>query len=62
MNKETRTLVIQISLFVITFISTTLAGAEWMYGGSFIYGPYTMGWQELFGGLNFSIPFLLILN
>ena len=62
MSKETRTLLIQILLFVITFISTTLAGAEWMYGGSFIYGPNTMGWQEFYGGLNFSIPFLLILT
>ena len=62
MNKENRTLLIQISLFVVTFITTTLAGAEWMYGGSFIYGPHTMGWPEFFGGLHFSIPFLLILT
>ena len=62
MNKETRTHLIQGLLFVLTFIFTTLAGAEWMYGGSFIYGPKTMGWHEFFGGLNYSIPFLLILT
>ena len=62
MNKESRTLLIQISLFVVTFITTTMAGAEWMYGGSFIYEPYTMGWPEFLGGLHFSIPFLLILT
>jgi membrane-associated protease RseP (regulator of RpoE activity) len=62
MSKETRTLLIQLSLFVVTFITTTLAGAEWMYGGSFIYGNHTMGWQEFFGGLHFSIPFLTILT
>jgi membrane-associated protease RseP (regulator of RpoE activity) len=62
MNKETRTLLIQISLFVVTLIFTTLAGAEWMYGGSFIYGRNPMGWQEFYGGLNFSIPFLFILT
>ena len=39
-----------------------MAGAEWMYGGSFIYEPYTMGWPEFLGGLHFSIPFLLILT
>ena len=62
MKKETRTLLIQVLLFVITFITTTLAGAEWMYAGSFIYGPNPMGWPEFFGGLNFSLPFLLILT
>ena len=61
-NKETRTLLIQILLFVLTFIFTTLAGAEWMYGRLFIYGRNPMGWQEFFGGLNFSIPFLFILT
>ncbi len=62
MNKQTRTHLIQLLLFVVTFIATTLAGAEWMYGGSFIYGPHTMGWPEFWGGLNFSVPFLLILT
>ena len=62
MDTEKRTQLIQLLLFVVTLISTTLAGAEWMYGGSFIYGPNTMGWDEFFGGLNFSIPFLLILT
>jgi len=33
-----------------------------MYGGSFIYEPYLMGWKEFFGGLHYSIPFLLILT
>ena len=62
MDKETRTLLIQVLLFVLTLITTTLAGAEWMYGRSFIFGPNTMGWQEFYGGLNFSLPFLLILT
>ncbi len=62
MNKDNRTLLIQILLFVITFITTTISGAEWIYGGSFIYGNDTMGWQEFYGGLQFSIPFLLILT
>ena len=62
MDKETRTLLIQITLFVITLITTTMAGAEWMYGGFFFYGKDPMGWQEFYGGLQFSLPFLLILN
>ena len=29
-----RTILIQIGLFIVTFITTTLAGAEWCYGKS----------------------------
>ena len=62
MNKTTRTHLIQLLLFVLTFIATTLSGAEWMYGKSLFYGAQTIGWQEFFGGMNFSVPFLLILT
>lgn len=62
MDKESRTRLIQLLLFVVTFLTTTLAGAEWIYGGSFIYGPDPMGWEEFFEGMKFSIPFLLILT
>jgi membrane-associated protease RseP (regulator of RpoE activity) len=62
MDKQSRTHLIQILLFIVTIISTTLAGAEWMYGRVFIYGPNSLGWHEFFAGLNFSIPFLLILT
>jgi len=51
-----------IILFVLTIITTTLAGAEWIYGRSFIYGTHKMGWQEFLGGFEYSIPFLLILT
>ncbi len=34
MNQQ-RTLLIQILLFIITFISATLTGAEWIYGRPF---------------------------
>lgn len=33
-----------------------------MFGRSFIYGPWKMGWEEFIAGLEFSIPFLLILS
>ncbi len=56
-NKRTH-----IILFLLTFLFTTLAGAEWMFGRSFVFGPWKMGWKELIGGLEFSIPFLLILT
>ncbi|MEN8248808.1 MAG: site-2 protease family protein [Bacteroidota bacterium] len=62
MDQKTRTHLIQIALFIITLIATTLAGAEWMYGGSFVFGNHTLGWDEFFQGFHFSIPFLLILS
>ncbi len=49
-------------LFIITVITTTLSGAEWMYGRWFLFGPYSLGWKEFFGGFEYSIPFLLILT
>ncbi len=56
-NKRTH-----IVLFLLTFLFTTLAGAEWMFGRSFVFGPWTMGWKEFIAGLEFSIPFLFILT
>ena len=51
-----------IILFLVTLIFTTLAGAEWIFGRSFVFGPWKMGWKEFFGGLEFAIPFLAILT
>ena len=56
-------------LFVITFVVTTIAGAEWMYGQLYVYigpgftivGPQ-LTFQEVLSGLQFSIPFLAILT
>ena len=36
MNQQTRTYLIHGSLFFLTLITTTMAGAEWMFGGLFI--------------------------
>jgi membrane-associated protease RseP (regulator of RpoE activity) len=60
MDKETKRILFQIVLFVVTFITTTLAGSEWVYGRSVFYGDYT--WQDFINGLSFSIPLLLILT
>lgn len=60
--KRKRLYAIQFSLFVATLITTTLAGAEWMYGRPFYYPNLSMGWDEFIKGLQFSIPFLGILT
>lgn len=66
---------IHIILFLITLATTTAAGAEWIYGLNFIppewytdaktiaqYKLRSLGWQEFWVGLNFSIPFLTVLT
>lgn len=61
-DKEEKTKIIQIGLFIVTLIVTTFAGAEWMTGKSLFYGENTISQSELLNGLKFSVPFLLILT
>lgn len=61
-DKEQRIKIIQIGLFIVTLIVTTISGAEWMTGRSLFYGEQTITSSELLNGLQFSIPFLLILT
>ncbi|MBT1703561.1 site-2 protease family protein [Chryseosolibacter indicus] len=60
MQKETRRVLLQIGLFIITFITTTLAGTEWAYGRSIFVPGYT--WDDFTKGFSFSVPLLLILT
>src|SRR5688572_14682663 len=70
MASKRRTILIQIGLFIITFLTTTFAGAEWCYGKSLFVGTKDGGiafntnylWSDFVSGLEFSIPFLLILT
>lgn len=64
MNKKHKQLLIHLSLFLITMITTTLAGAEWMYSKYLFWlsGDLKMHWSDFVGGLHFSIPFILILT
>src|SRR6188768_373367 len=69
MHKETRTVLIQATLFVATFFSTTIAGAEWAYGKSIfavvdksLVFNANYSWLDFSSGLEFSIPLLLILT
>lgn len=71
-NKKNKRLLLHISLFVITLITTTLAGAEWRY----MYRVIGMGeengelslfwrgitWAEFSTGFAFSLPFLTFLT
>lgn len=59
-SKKRKTLFIQLTLFVVTFITTTLAGTEWQYNKFLFYTDYS--WNDFVNGMQFSIPFLLILT
>lgn len=60
MNKEYKQYLIQALLFIITFFTTTLCGAEWVYGRSLLMEDYS--WNDFLLGMEFSVPFLLILT
>lgn len=60
MNSDQKRVLLQLALFITTFVTTTLAGAEWTYGRSVFMPDYT--WNDFFSGLQFSVPFLLILT
>lgn len=59
LDKKKKTLLIQIGLFILTVITTTLAGAEWSRNSFIILG---MSWDDFLAGFEFSIPFLGILT
>ncbi len=70
MDKEQKRILIQVVLFLLTLVTATIAGAEWVFGKSI----YAVGegdsltlnsqysWANFFSGLPFSLSFLLILS
>jgi membrane-associated protease RseP (regulator of RpoE activity) len=59
---QTKSTLIHVSLFLITLLTTTLAGAEWMNGRFFFMGEHSLKLDEIGQGLYFSLPFLGILT
>ncbi|MDQ1089304.1 site-2 protease family protein [Siphonobacter sp. SORGH_AS_1065] len=62
MSRTRRRLFIQILLFVVTLVTTTIAGAEWMHGTSLFYANPPLTFTQVLEGLYFSVPFLLVLT
>lgn len=60
MNLTLRQGLIHLSLFLVTFVTTTLAGAEWTYGKSVFMPGFS--WADFASGMSYSVPFLLILT
>jgi membrane-associated protease RseP (regulator of RpoE activity) len=61
MDAEKKRIALQAGLFIATFVTTTIAGAEWRYGYSlYAEGDYT--WDQWMTGLPYSMSFLFILS
>jgi membrane-associated protease RseP (regulator of RpoE activity) len=60
MELSFKKILLHLGLFIVTFITTTIAGAEWVYGKSVFMEGYS--WPDFFSGMSYSIPFLLILT
>lgn len=61
-EKDRKQLYLQIGLFILTLLTTTLSGAEWMTGRQLFYTEESINWGDFLNGFSFSIPFLLILT
>ena len=63
MNPKTKTLILQVTLFLVTIVTTTLSGTEWIYGKSIVETPESwVSWSKIIDGLRYSLPFLAILT
>lgn len=62
MNSTVKKVSIHLGLFIITLITTTLAGAEWQFGRFLGFEESPLTWKYFRDGLYFSLPFLGILT
>lgn len=72
MNPKFKSALIHSSLFIVTFITATLAGADWTHGKSVLaFVVYKLGftniqyeftWQDFLSGLPYSLTFLGVLT
>lgn len=62
MTPRLRLYLIQAGLFLITILTTTIAGTEWLNGESLFAGEYWPSLRDLGKGLAFSLPFLAVLT
>ncbi|MFP4088793.1 MAG: site-2 protease family protein, partial [Cyclobacteriaceae bacterium] len=58
MSSKPKSLLLHISLFVITFVTTTLAGAEWQFSRFLFLKESPLTWEYFLKGFAFSVPLL----
>ena len=58
-DRKRKTLIIQITLFILSVAGATIAGAEWMFGKSLspLFSEQLLSTSELMTGFYFSIPY-----
>jgi len=61
-NGKIKGYLVHAGLFILTLITTTLAGAEWSFQRMLFYTDPAMSWEDFLGGFSFSFPFLLALT
>ena len=59
LSKATKSKLLHLGLFILTFFTTTLAGVEWTLNKYLVLG---ISWSDFVQGFSFSVPFLLILT
>lgn len=62
MKPRVKKVFIHVGLFIITLITTTLAGAEWQFGRFLGLEESPLTWEYFWKGLYFSLPFLTFLT
>lgn len=67
MSKEQKRALLQIVLFLTTFVTTTMAGSWWVsqktaFTSYFFTWNSEFTWNDFLNGMHFSIPFMLILT
>lgn len=60
MQNKIKTYFIHLSLFIVTFFTTTLSGEFWTNGKMWLLSDYS--WADFADGMSYSVPFLLILT
>ena len=60
MELSPKKIAVHTGLFLLTFVTTTLAGAEWIHSKSILIPGYT--WADFLSGMPYSVPFLFILS
>ena len=60
MELSFKKILLHLGLFLVTFATTTMAGAEWINGKSVWVEGYS--WHDFLSGMPYSVPFLLILT
>jgi len=60
MTQESKRRLLQLGLFLLTFLTTTLAGSELCFSKSVFSGTYSL--SDFLLGMEYSVPFLFILS